>query len=570
MPASPAVPDDVEPTPISLLVESPAGERAHVDVDRDPFVIGRLRTCDLALLDSRISRRHARIRVESGSYRIEDLGSRNGLVVNGKRSHGQIVVAGDHIDFGMAGSYRITVCEGGVPKARLLKRVSSLSAPGRAGALSQLSAMLEVARTMESSAGLDEVFASVLEAALTITHAERAFLLLRDNMGRLEVKLARDADGVDLAGSDLEVPRSVIANALEERRGVLSATVIGDQAGDRDDCRETDGALDLRSSVCVPILPMRVGWDPETTAISAKDNSLGALYLDTRDPGTRLAERNRALLQALAIDISSVLENARLIEQEREKRRLELEIRTARSIQRSLLPAVLPGEGWLVAKARCEPSLPVGGDYYDLMQTVPGQWAAVVADVSGKGVAASILAALLQGAFFLGAGPSVSLSGTLGRINRYLCERSSQSRFVTVFALTLDRGGAMQWSSAGHCPAILARRSGALEWLRPNSFPVGVVVEAKFEEETCLLEAGDKLVIYSDGLTELRNDSGEQFGEERLESAVAKLAGRGSASLFEGILAEASEFAGETPRADDLTLLVLGFEGDSAEAGGCP
>ena len=561
-------PGHTGPVPLTLLVESSSGAWQQVQVDRLPFVIGRLRECDLTLRDSRISRRHAHILFRDGAYAVEDLQSRHGLAVNGARTAHAAIVAGDRIEFGVEDSYRVTVCESANPKADLLKKVSNLpTGPGRTGALGRLAAMLEVARSVEFSDGVEEVFEAVVEAALTIAGAERAFLLLRQEGADLEVMVGRDASGRSCGPDDLKVPPELIATTLDERPDLFKTTLMhsaGDPALDPGDTLE----FDLRGTLCVPILKMRIGQDHETSVVTSRTNTLGAIYMDTGERGVRLAEGNQALLQALAIEVSTVIENARLIEQERQKRRLEHELQVARSIQRALLPSSLPTEGWLVAKGHCEASAQLGGDYYDLMRVAPTKWAAVVADVSGKGVAASILASLLQGAFFLGSGKEVSLSGTLGRINRYICERSGQTRFATVFALIVEQNGTIRWSNAGHCPAFLARSDGRHEWLQPNSRPVGLFDDVVFAEETTRLRPGDKLVIYSDGVTELRNSAGEQFGEPRLGETVDELARLGAVELFDGLLDRVRDFAGTQSRVDDLTLLVLGFDGgrDAVEA----
>ncbi len=546
---------------LSLLVEPPSGECLRIQVARNPFLIGRLTECDLTLRDSRISRRHARIRLKDGAYSIEDLDSRHGLTVNGETVQHCRLTVGDRIGFGIEESFVITVGEGLSPRAPLLKKVAKLSAEAsRTGALGRLSAMLEVARSMESSEGVDDVFEAVVEAALTIARADRAFLLLRDESGALEVKVARSASG---GVGQLQVPLATIAEALDRRRDLFAMT-IAPEPGNRGDAPPGHAELapELRSALCVPILRMRIGQDHETSVISAKKDTLGVLYMDSRDPDVRLAEGNQALLQALAIETSTVLENARLIEEEREKRRLEQELRIARDIQQALLPVALPSEGWLIAKGHSEASSQVGGDYYDVVQVASGKWVAVVADVSGKGVAASLLASLLQGAFFLGSDPEVCLARTLGRINRYICERSRQSRFATVFALILAEDGSMRWSNAGHCPAILARGGGSsVEWLRPNSVPVGLFEDTEFAEEACRLQPGDKLLVYSDGVSETRNSAGEQLGEQRLGEAASQLAGLGAAEFFDALLGSVREFAADAPRQDDFTVLTLGFQG---------
>ena len=120
--------------------------------------------------------------------------------------------------------------------------------------------------------------------------------------------------------------------------------------------------------------------------------------MDSRVAAADMAGGNRELLQTLAIEASTVLENARLLEEERAKQAMEEELQVARDIQQSLLPAHLPAEGWLRAAASSVASQQVGGDYYDLVEATPDCWSAVVADVSGKGVSSALLAGVLQGA----------------------------------------------------------------------------------------------------------------------------------------------------------------------------
>lgn len=548
------------PGGLSLLVEPPSGECLQVQVSRSPFLMGRLGDCDLTLRDKRISRRHARIQFEDGAYSIEDLQSRHGITINGERVDRSGLTVGDRIGFGIEDSFVITVGEGFSPNAPLLKKVSQIPDDrSRTGTLGRLAAMLDVARTMTSSEGVEEVFDAVVDAALTITHADRAFLLLRDERHDLHVRAARDAAAAPSDPAEFQVPVNVIAEALDERSDLFSMT-IGTTVNLGVEDPTFDGRVDASSALCVPILRMRIGQDHETMVISAKEDTLGVLYMDTRNPRVRLAEDNQALLQALAIEISTVIENARLIEEEREKHRLDQELQMAQGIQKALRPAALPSGGWLVAKAHSETSSRLGGDYYDLMRGPSGNWVAVVADVSGKGVAASLLASLLQGAFFFGSDSDVSLAGTLSRINRYLCERSGRTRFVTVFALIVEEDGTMRWSNAGHCSAILARASGAVHSLRSNCRPVGLFADSEFVEESCQLSPGDKLLIYSDGVSEARNAAGELLGEQRLELAAAKHARHTTAEFFDSVLTAVRDFAGDGSHEDDLTMLALGFK----------
>ncbi len=168
-------------------------------------------------------------------------------------------------------------------------------------------------------------------------------------------------------------------------------------------------ALELRSVVCVPLVHIRSGTSEETRISGQRRGTVGLLYMDSRQAPADLSAGNRELLQTLAIEASTILENARLIEEERVKLRMEDELKIARDIQQGLLPAALPSIGWFRAAGSSLPSTQVGGDYFDVRQISPDLWAAVVADVSGKGVSSALLASLLQGSFLMAsADPGIS------------------------------------------------------------------------------------------------------------------------------------------------------------------
>ena len=544
-----------------LTVKSPSGETAEVRVDRSPFRIGRLAECDLVLRDSRISRAHAQILFEDGAYFIEDRNSRHGLHVNGEKTGRVRLRDGDRIRFGIEDSFEIAVGRERGVSAPLLQKVASMPRePDRTGNLGRLSAVLDVARALESSGTVDDVLEAAVDAALTVTGADRAFLLLKGAGEELEIRAARNRQGAPLEPSELRVPRSAIAAALRKRRDLL--TVPADSTLDETaDPAKSAAAAQPRSVLCVPLVKIRIGQEHETSLISAKDDTLGALYMDKRGADADLAAGNSELLQSLAIEISTVLENARLLEAQRDKQRLEQELQFARDIQQSLLPAELPMEGWLTAAGRSEACFQVGGDYYDVMRISPDRWAAVLADVSGKGVAAALLASLLQGAFFAGADADSRLSDVVGRINRYICARSGHARFATAFAVTVDADGLAKWVNAGHCPTLLVRGGGGVSRLQPKSFPLGLFADAEFEESECRLARGDKLVIYSDGVSEANNWSRAQFGEERLRRAAAANAHAGPRQLFDALLKEIGTFTQGARQNDDLTLLVIGYRG---------
>lgn len=548
---------------LTLVVAAPDGAEQRVRVTRSPFKIGRHPDRDLTLKDSRISREHAVILLEDGQYYVEDSKSRHGIYLNGAKVERARLRPGDRISFGAEDSYEIRIGDDKPHSpAPLLKKVEQMPASAEGtGNLNRLSAMLDVARALESAGSVDEVLAAAVDSALSLTGAERGFLLLKGRSEDLETRVARNNKGQPLPPEDLRVPSGVIAEALRNRSDLFAMSF--DPAGGEHpvEAGRTVLALELRSVVCVPLVKIRLGGASETRMLSTAMDTIGVLYMDSREIGSNLAEGNKDLLQSLGIEISTVLENARLLDEERKKHHLEQELNIAREIQQALLPAKLPKEGWLVAAGSSEACFQVGGDYFDVVQINDDRWGAVLADVSGKGVSAALLNSLLQGAFFSAAASQAKLSDSVGRINNYVCERSRNARFATVFCCVVDRSGVMRWLNAGHCDGLLIRADGRREKLEPSSFPIGLFPDAEFPSQELQLGAGDRLIVYSDGVSEAANFAGDRYGDDRIaEVAVANRA-LNPTQLHSTLIDEIGAFTQGAEQNDDLTLLILGYEG---------
>ena len=186
-------------------------------------------------------------------------------------------------------------------------------------------------------------------------------------------------------------------------------------------------------SICVPLVRIRAGQNNATSVLATGNETVGVLYMDSRVMAADLAGGNRELLQTLAIEASTVLENARLLEEEHAKHQIEEELRLARTIQQSLLPSSLPAEGWLRASGSSLASHEVGGDYYDVTRVSSHCWSAVVADVSGKGVSSALLASLLQGALITATEHPEAMGHRIERLNRFLLDRTGGEKYATVF-----------------------------------------------------------------------------------------------------------------------------------------
>jgi sigma-B regulation protein RsbU (phosphoserine phosphatase) len=547
-----------------LIVVDPNGHRTRVEIKPLPFKIGRQADNDLILRDSRTSRRHAQIVLVNGQYFIEDAESRHGVFVNGERTQRQPLHNSDRIEFGVPDSYHLIFAIGLADVTALLEQAPSsdtqVTRTGAGGNLAKLRAVLEVARTLQSSFSTEDVLNSVVDAALTVTGAERGFLLLR-KADELDMRVARDRHGKPLAETDLRVPRRVIHRALQQRREMLSMNFDPLAAGEiRPEHSVAD--LELRSVVCVPLVRINASMGEQTGMLSTQTDTVGVLYMDSRVSAADLSGGNRELLQTLAIEASTILENARLLEEERQKQKMDEELNLARTIQQSLLPGQLPSAGWFRACGSSAASHQVGGDYYDVVKVDETCWATVVADVSGKGVSSALLASLLQGAFLTTSQSSEVMSRRVERINRFLNERTQGSKYATVFYCLLDRGGGLHYINGGHCAPILISQNGRYEYLEATAMPVGMLPETEFQVEEKPLSPGDRIVIYTDGVTEAQNPRGEFFGRKQLREIVVAHAGDDCAALHDAVLRTVKNFISDAPQADDITLAVVEYHPD--------
>lgn len=545
--------------PASLLVLHPSGQRTRIDVQPLPFLIGRHADNHLVLRDNRASRSHARIVAENNAYVIEDLNSRHGTWVNGEQIARHVLRNSDRIDFGVRESYQLTFTLEHGEIHRIIDHISSTSRSENLGAnnLAKLRSLVEVARALQNSLSTIEVLTAVVDAALAVTGCERGFLMLRKK-DELEISVARDREGRPLEAGDLRVPRSVIQRALHSRRDLLSMSF--DPAAEQAIRPEmTVAALELRSVVCVPLVNIRGGTPEETRITSTAEATRGLIYMDSRAAPADLSAGNRELLQTLAIEASTILENARLLEEERIKLRIENELKIARGIQQGLLPAALPAAGWFRAAGSSIPSTQVGGDYFDVRQITPETWAAVVADVSGKGVSSALLASLLQGSFLMASAESGNIESIMERLNAFLLERTRGEKYATVFYCTLDSSGMLSYSNAGHPAPYLMSRDGRLRKLHTTGMPVGMIEGAPFQMVQTQLLPGDKLVIYSDGLTEAENPEGAFFDAERLRLALRENSSRDALGLHQALVEAVDRFSEGGVVRDDITTLVLEY-----------
>jgi sigma-B regulation protein RsbU (phosphoserine phosphatase) len=286
---------------------------------------------------------------------------------------------------------------------------------------------------------------------------------------------------------------------------------------------------------------------------------MGFLLLGDKAAGTRFTTEDLSLLRTLANQVAVGVRNASLYRTALEKSRLEEDLEIARRIQRSYLPAEFPVRADFDIHGTNVPSKQVGGDYYDVIPMARERFFVAMADVSGKGVPASLLSAMLHASLHAYVAEGYGVAEIQSRVNRRVHESTSADQFITGFlGLFEPESRIVRYSNAGHNPPFLIRSDGTSEALSAGGLILGVDPDAAYEEVRVDMNAGDRLILYTDGITEALRCDGEQFGEERLLALVRGLPPRmPSEAIVREIIGAVERFADADEASDDRTLLVV-------------
>lgn len=538
-----------------LIVRDSFGNQREVDISQTPFTMGRHSDNDLVLLDNRISRHHARIIQEGEGYSIEDTQSRHGTYVNGEQVQVCRLKPGDQISLGVGESYTISFAvEQAVLPGLLEKFEEATESP--TPQLHHLGLLLQMAQMLLRVPALEEVLILLLDSALQLAYAERGLLFLRDENGELRLRLARGRGGTHLKADVTDYSRSVVERVAKtgQEEVVLEEEMTGRSAQETGILR-----YGLRGVVAVPLQKLPVTEVSGETIIGKRPEMLGVLYLDTRSQATALTGLDRQVLQTLAVEGATVIENARMVRLAREQERVQHEVFLARNIQQGLLPRQLPQSAFFQLCSVTMPAEAVGGDYYDVVQLPDGRYGFAVADVSGKGLPAAILTASLQGAFSAVAAGNPELGSLFSRVNDYMCERTPPEMFATLFYGVLGSDGKFEFVNAGHVCPLVVSADHKVNRLVSSNFPVGLFPRATYEVQSVQLQAGDFVVICSDGVTEAHDAVGELFGEPRLWNLMEGCSGLPPDEVSRRAVAKLREFVSTAPQSDDITLTVVRF-----------
>jgi len=282
-------------------------------------------------------------------------------------------------------------------------------------------------------------------------------------------------------------------------------------------------------------------------------------------PGRLWSNDEIQLLGIVAMNSAGVIEQARLrveaLEKERleqENKRMERELDLARDIQMSLVPSQpLPLGPWEIL-GRVVPARQVGGDYYDYFPLDETRAALTIADVSGKGVPASLLMASVQASLRAFCDGRQPIPEAIQRVNQSVCRSASGGKFITLFYAELDAAnGVLRYTNAGHNYPMLRRADGTVEELTTGGLLLGLFDTATYEQGEVPFGPGDALLLYSDGLSEAADTRGEQFGEDRLRTAFDSSQALPPADVIPQLFEAIGTFRGSAGQGDDMTAVVV-------------
>ncbi len=535
--------------PVAIFVSG--GDQQTLTLNHTPYTVGRKVDRDLVIPDPRVSREHAQIVSENGEFFVIDQGSKHGTFVNGERVDRHKLQRNDRVEFGVRDvTYVIfhPIHATSNTAREFLSQISGIQIAPEASDLEKLTLFMDAARKLNTIGVLDEILVTLLDATLKLTNAERAYIFLKDPAGTLTLAAGKNRKG-DILLDDKTISRSILEGALTSN----SEYMVTDTSQDLDmKNRQSIVAFDLRTVICMPLrkpLVKAKRGDEEKVGSEV----IGALYVDSRFASRNIGDVGHDILRAIATEASQLIENARLVQAEEASRRYQQELSIAASIQQRLLAVTMPDVPFARVNGRNMSCKEIGGDFFEAVDTPEGL-AVVLADVSGKGVAAALLASTLQGMVYSHLISGMPLVEIVDAMNRFFTYKHIGEKYATMIIVRLRSDGDLEYVNCGHVPPVWICGS---EVMRPGhgNLPIGLLADATYSSDHCQMKAGDRLILVTDGVTEAENARGDMFESDRLEEVA------GRSKSMEDIFGAVSDFCSGTPLNDDCTVVEIGYTG---------
>jgi serine phosphatase RsbU (regulator of sigma subunit) len=531
------------------------------------YIIGRRSDCQIFVPDMRVSRQHARLWQDGEDWQIEDLGSNNGTFVNGVkvqsatrvRHEDEILIANNRIrvegrdptpDPKYPEGNAVTIVDIGGASSLIRSREDSSSgripivssgmmsvADQRAVRLLErkLDALTQILHATAASDTSEALIQKLVDALLDLfPQAEDVGVLVEDERnGELKVQCQRHRKQV--FGGNLRVPGTIIQHVISDRRGVL----LGETADENDE--------GVGTRMGAPLIYHGVHY--------------GVVYVESKHSGFR--QEDVDLLQTVATQAGLAMHATRVAAQLLTREKLERDLRVARQIQRSLLPANVPQVVGLDFAVHYEPAYQIGGDFYDFIWHDPSHLGLAVGDVAGKAISAALYMARLTSELRSRAAIARTPARLLRRVNQEISTLGDDGMFATLVYCIYDlENRSLVFTNAGHCVPLLRRgdRVFPLQAERAHTPPLGVTPELEAGEARVQLHSGDMLIMVSDGILEARDARGNDYGLSRLSRRIRTARGN-VGDIVKSILADIDSHSGDQgQQGDDMTIVAMSID----------
>ncbi|HEY1064478.1 MAG TPA: SpoIIE family protein phosphatase [Pirellulales bacterium] len=566
-------------------------------LEREEIILGRHPDCDVVLEMGAVSRQHARITRVGGAFFVEDLGSRNKTYLNGTLVETPTQLSNND---------RVKICDmlfafhagdAAPPPATIAPTVSAqasalvgagVGGPSSGGSVglgaedlkleeeqsnptstvmgtlnltesghlnvavrpeAKLKALIEITTSLARVVKLEDVFPKILESLFKVfSQADRGFILVLEKDKNsptgeaLIPKAARHRRGQE--DGTVRISKTIANNVITECKAILSADAISDS---RFDMSQSVADFRIRSMMCVPML-------------DSEGKALGLIQVDTQDQQQRFEQDDLDVLAAVAHQAGLAIENGKLHQAEKDKEKLERDLDFARKVQQGFLPSAPPKAAGYEFFDFYRPAKHVGGDYFDYIHLPNDRLAIVLADVSGKGVAAALLMAKLSSEVRFHLAMQADVSTAVFALNQAFCSGGWEDRFVTMVMFVVDlRSHQVTLLNAGHMPPMLRRTDGRIEEIdAETSLPLGVAEGMEYGAYTFSLAPGESLTIYTDGFSEAMNANRDLYGIERLKSVLSGKQGKTVGDFGTNVLADVQKFTGDVEQSDDMCIVSFG------------
>ena len=544
-----------------IRVEQKHEKPFDVELEKELFTIGRSSANDLTFNNLSLSRHHARVLKKDERFLIEDAGSRNGTFLNGIRIRQAMPLKNEDViqlgeitlrylipfsekvevrdtapALGMEATFMIDTDELNI--RRYTEEAISGITPATAASENLWPALNQAAAALITHFPIDKLVEVIMDIVFQAVPAERGALIMLDPKApdQLQLKVVRNS----YQDQNLQISRTIIQEVMQNQKAVLT---LDAQADDRFGSAHSIQMQGIRSIICVPL------WNEKEV--------IGLIYIDNLISKRTFTQSDLRLIALIANMAAVKIENAILLEEQLEKRRIEEQLAVAAQIQRRLLPQVNPVIPNYEIYGVNHSCYEIGGDYYDFIWKNSGRLAIVIADVSGKGVGAALLMAAFQASIRTLVKSEIEPAELISQLNQVMLENSPPNKYITVFYGELDvEKNTFQYVNAGHNPPIFCKDQECT--LLPAGGPVvGIVAGAKYQSQTIEILPKDLLFLYTDGISECQDPDEQEFGEDGVIKFLKRNSKDGVDELSQKLELDIREFTRGAPPLDDSTLIFL-------------